>query len=62
MSIFIFRVLRFGNHDRLSNPINCQQFFSCLRTGEPRLGACPKNTVFSSRTGHCADPASVPGW
>lgn len=53
--------LRFGNHDRLSNPINCQQFFSCLRTGEPRLGACPRNTVFSSKTGHCADPASVQG-
>merc|ERR1712241_68155 len=53
--------LRFGNHDRLPNPLNCQQFFSCLRTGEPRLGACPRNTVFSSRTGHCADPASVPG-
>jgi len=53
--------LRFGNHDRLPNPLNCQQFFSCLRTGEPRLGACPRNTVFSFHTGHCADPDTVPG-
>jgi hypothetical protein len=54
-------VLRFGNHDRLPSPKNCQQFFSCLKSGEPRLGACPRNTVFSPETGHCADPKSVLG-
>ena len=58
----IFRILRFGNHDRLANPKDCQQFFSCLRTGQPRLGACPKKTVFNENTGHCDDPANVKGW
>ena len=57
-----FRVLRFGNHDRLANPQDCQQFFSCLRTGQPRLGACPKKTVFNEATGHCDDPNNVKGW
>ena len=57
-----FRVLRFGNHDRLANPQDCQQFFSCLRTGQPRLGACPKKTVFNQATGHCDDPNNVKGW
>jgi len=54
-------VLRFGNHDRLANPQDCQQFFSCLRTGQPRLGACPKKTVFNEATGHCDDPNNVKG-
>ncbi len=53
--------LRFGNHDRLANPENCQQFFSCLRSGEPRLGACPRMRVFNNATGQCADPKKVPG-
>jgi hypothetical protein len=54
-------ILRFGNHDRLGNPKDCQQFFSCLRTGQPRLGACPKKTVFNEATGHCDDPNNVKG-
>jgi len=54
-------ILRFGNHDRLANPQDCQQFFSCLRTGQPRLGACPKKTVFNEATGHCDDPNNVKG-
>ena len=29
----ICSVLRFGNHDRLPHPDNCQQYFTCLRTG-----------------------------
>ena len=61
--IFLPRsVLRFGNHDRLPHPEDCQKFFSCLKDGSPRIGACPKNTVFSNSTGHCADPETVPGW
>lgn len=55
-------VLRFGNHDRLPNPDDCQKFFSCLKTGLPRLSACPKDTVFNNATGHCSDPERVPGW
>lgn len=54
-------ILRFGNHDRLSSPKDCTQFFSCLRTGQPRLGACPKKTVFNEATGHCDDPNNVKG-
>lgn len=54
-------ILRFGNHDRLASPKTCQQFFSCLRSGSPRLGACPKKTVFNEATGHCDDPINVPG-
>eukprot|EP00096_Caligus_rogercresseyi_P003969 TRINITY_DN1802_c0_g1_i1.p1 TRINITY_DN1802_c0_g1~~TRINITY_DN1802_c0_g1_i1.p1 ORF type:complete len:336 (-),score=78.98 TRINITY_DN1802_c0_g1_i1:194-1201(-) len=53
--------LRFGNHDRLPHPDSCQKFYSCLRGGSPRLAACPKNTVFNSGTGHCGEPAEVPG-
>merc|ERR1712013_652773 len=30
-------VLRFGNHDRLPHPDDCQSYFTCLRTGGPRL-------------------------
>ena len=56
------RVLRFGNHERLAHPTDCQKFFSCLRNGHPRAGACPRKTVFSEETGHCADPATVKGW
>ena len=40
--LYFLSVLRFGNHDRLPDPKDCQQFFSCLKTGEPRLGACPR--------------------
>ena len=54
-------ILRFGNHDRLANPDNCQEYFSCSRTGEPRLGVCPRMRVFNNATGSCADPAKVPG-
>lgn len=53
--------LRFGNHDRLSDPKDCQRFFSCLRTGQPRLGVCPRKTVFNPVTGMCDDPTVVPG-
>nr|ACO14568.1 Peritrophin-1 precursor [Caligus clemensi] len=55
------QMLRFGNHDRLSHPDNCQKFYSCLRDGSPRLAACPKNTVFNNGTGHCGEPSEVPG-
>lgn len=61
MIFFFFRALTFGNHDRLPSPKNCQEFFTCLRTGQPRLGVCPKKTVFNSDTGHCDDPANVKG-
>lgn len=54
-------ILRFGNHDRLPHPDNCVKFFSCLRDGRPRLGACPRKTVFNNATGHCGDPVKVPG-
>jgi len=54
-------VLRFGNHDRLPHPTDCQQYFSCLRTGGPRLATCPRKKVFNNETGHCAEPKSVKG-
>lgn len=55
-------VLRFGNHERLPHPTDCQKFFSCLKSGQgPRLGACPRNTVFSFEAGSCSEPATVPG-
>jgi len=54
-------VLRFGNHDRLPDPEDCKKFFTCLRGGQPRLGVCPKKTVFNYNTGQCDDPAKVPG-
>lgn len=54
-------VLRFGNHDRLPHPTDCQQYFSCLKSGEPRLATCPRKQVFNNVTGHCGDPNSVPG-
>lgn len=53
--------LRFGNHDRLPDPDDCQKFYSCLRDGQPRLGVCPRKTVFNNATGLCDDPNTVPG-
>jgi len=54
-------VLKFGNHDRLPNPENCQQYFTCLRTGGPRLANCGRKKVFNNATGQCGDPKGVPG-
>jgi len=54
-------VLRFGNHDRLPHPDNCQQYFTCLRTGGPRLATCPRKKVFNNGTGQCGDPKDVEG-
>lgn len=55
------RPLRFGNHDRLPDPDNCQKFYTCLRDGQPRLGVCPRKTVFNNATGLCDDPKAVTG-
>lgn len=54
-------VLRFGNHERLPHPEDCQQYFSCLRYGAPRLATCPRKRVFNNGTGQCSDPSEVPG-
>jgi len=54
-------VLKFGNHDRLAHPDNCLQYFSCLKSGEPRLATCPRKKVFNNATGQCTDPKNVPG-
>jgi len=54
-------VLRFGNHDRLPHPDNCQQYFTCLRSGGPRLATCPRKKVFNKETGQCGDPKDVEG-
>jgi len=54
-------VLRFGNHDRLPDPDDCQKYFTCLRTGGPRLANCGRKKVFNNVTGQCGDPKDVPG-
>jgi len=54
-------VLKFGNHDRLAHPDDCQQYFSCLRSGEPRLATCPRKKVFNNATGQCSEPKNVVG-
>jgi len=54
-------VLRFGNHDRLPHPDDCQQYFTCLVTGGPRLANCGRKKVFNNATGQCSDPKNVPG-
>jgi len=54
-------VLRFGNHDRLPHPDDCQSYFTCLRTGGPRLANCGRKKVFNPATGQCGDPKDVPG-
>jgi len=54
-------ILKFGNHDRLAHPEDCQQYFSCLRSGEPRLATCPRKKVFNNATGQCSEPVLVPG-
>lgn len=33
----VFSVLRFGNHDRLPHPEDCQSYFTCLITGLKRF-------------------------
>jgi len=54
-------VLRFGNHDRLPHPDDCQSYFTCLLTGGPRLANCGRKKVFNNETGQCSDPKDVPG-
>jgi len=54
-------VLRFGNHDRLPHPEDCQQYFTCLVTGGPPLANCGRKKVFNNATGQCSDPKDVPG-
>lgn len=54
-------VLRFGNHDRLPHPEDCQSYFTCLITGGPRLANCGRKKVFNNATGQCSDPKNVPG-
>lgn len=54
-------VLRFGNHDRLPHPEDCQSYFTCLVTGGPRLANCGRKKVFNNATGQCSDPKNVPG-
>jgi len=54
-------VLRFGNHDRLPHPDDCQSYFTCLLTGGPRLANCGRKKVFNNGTGQCSDPKDVPG-
>ena len=34
LKFLCFSVLRFGNHDRLPHPEDCQQYFTCLRIGK----------------------------
>jgi len=53
--------LRFGNHDRLPHPDNCQEYFTCLRTGGPRLATCGRKMVFNPESAQCGDPKGVPG-
>ena len=33
----VFSTLRFGNHDRLPHPEDCQSYFTCLITGMKRF-------------------------
>eukprot|EP00092_Neocalanus_flemingeri_P010905 GFUD01011745.1.p1 GENE.GFUD01011745.1~~GFUD01011745.1.p1 ORF type:complete len:464 (+),score=98.25 GFUD01011745.1:88-1392(+) len=54
-------VLKFGNHDRLADPDNCQAYYTCLRTGGPRLANCGRKKVFNNATGQCGNPKDVPG-
>lgn len=54
-------ILAFGNHDRLPHPDNCGLYFTCLRTGGPRLATCPRKKVFNPGTGQCGEPREVEG-
>jgi len=54
-------LLRFGNHDRLPHPDDCQSYFTCLLTGGPRLANCGRKKVFNNATGQCSNPKDVPG-
>lgn len=53
--------LRFGDHDRLPHPRNCNLFYACLRKGLPRLNTCPTPKVFNPKSGFCDDKKNVPG-
>jgi len=53
--------LRFGDHDRLPHPKNCNLFYACLRKGLPRLNTCPRPLVFNPKSGFCDDKKNVPG-
>ena len=53
--------LRFGDHDRLPHPKDCNLFYACLRKGLPRLNTCPRPKVFNPKSGFCDDKKNVPG-
>ena len=53
--------LRFGDHDRLPHPRNCNLFYACLRKGLPRLNTCPTPKVFNPKSGFCDEKKNVPG-
>ncbi|XP_023323787.1 uncharacterized protein LOC111697884 [Eurytemora carolleeae] len=52
--------LRFGDHDRFSDPKDCRYFFMCLRTGQPRRAGCPQGKVFEELSGSCKLAKDVP--
>jgi hypothetical protein len=52
--------LRFGDHDRFSDPKDCRFFFMCLRTGQPRRAGCPQGKVFDGGSGSCKLAKDVP--
>jgi len=52
--------LRFGDHDRFSDPKDCRFFFMCLRTGQPRRAGCSNGKVFDRSSGICKLAKDVP--
>jgi len=53
---------KFGDHDRLPHPTDCNLFYACLaRNGQPRLLSCTETTVFNPESGFCDDQENVPG-
>jgi hypothetical protein len=56
-----FGKLKFGDHDRHSDPEDCRKFIICLRDGRPRLGGCPNGRVFNEKSGFCDSPKEVKG-
>jgi len=53
--------LRFGNHDRHSDPKDCGKFYICLADGTFNKASCDKPRVFSDEKGACLEAEEVPG-
>jgi len=55
-----FAKLRYFDHDRLSHPEDCRQYFTCGKEAQPRIYGCPHGKVFYEKSGRCIKASKHP--